>query len=197
MGKICYINGQPYIVSVPTGGKSEGEDDKHNQWDELINFLGEESNDIFHWKGICSWCQERVLASARAIRGYNSARCWLNNLATNRGVHVGFRPVLSPLNADTLKPDPSLLDDIPDGRVFALASLYMDGKVVENPENPVEEGDIPDYIPGVEITLGDRDLDKTNWLYVIKYEDLLWADRNILKRISWDDLKDQGFIAEE
>lgn len=38
---------------------------------------------------------------------------------------------------------------------------------------------------------------KKNWLYVIKHKELLWADRNILKMISWKDLKDQGFILDE
>ena len=192
MGKICYINGQPYIVSVPTGGKSEGEDDKHNQWDELINFLGEESNDIFYWKGICSWCQERVLASNRAVRGYPSARYWNSINATHRSVNVGFRPVLVPLDPDTLNPEPSLLADIPDGRVFALASLYMGKKVIKS--SVTIPGNVPNYILDEEIILGDRDANPENWIYVIKYKDLLWTDRNILKMISWDDLKQQGFV---
>ena len=195
MGKICYINGQPFMVTIPTGGKSEN--DRLNQWNKLINFLGEESNDIFHWKGICSWCQERVLASTHAICGYHSARYWNWIDSSSRCAYLGFRPVLTPLNADTLKPDPSLLKDIPNGRVFALASLYMNGKVVKNPEIPIDDGDIPNYLTGTKITLGNRDPDKKNWLYVIKYKDLLWTDRNILKNISWDDLKQQGFTSEE
>ena len=195
MGKICYINGQPYMVFLPTGGKTER--DRSNQWDEMINFLGEDCSHILHWDYIFSWCQEEASLSSHAIRGYHSARLWLHSSASGRSGYVGFRPVLTPLDTDTLKPDPSLLEDIPDGRVFSLASLYMDGKVVKNPERPVEEGDIPDYIPGAKITLGNRDPDKTNWLYVIKYKDLLWADRNILKNISWDDLKQQGFTSKK
>ena len=195
MGKICYINGQPYMITIPNGGKNKN--DYNNQWDELINFLGEESNDIFHWKEMYSWCQEEVTTLSCTTRGYYSARYWKYNSASRRHVYLGFRPVFVPLDADTLKPDPSLLADIPDGRVFALASLYMNGTVIKNPENPTDEGDIFDYIPGAEITLGDRAPDKKNWLYVIKYKDLLWADRNILKKISWNDLKEHGFIAEE
>lgn len=40
MGKICWINGQPYSVGLPTGGRHD--DDLDNQWDELISFLGED-----------------------------------------------------------------------------------------------------------------------------------------------------------
>lgn len=191
MGKICYINGQPYMVSVPTGGKSE--DDKNNQWDELINFLGADCNHIFHWERMCSWCQEKVSMPYQGcvIRGGDSARYWYSTISS-RYMNVGLRPVLVPLDPDTLNPDPSLLADIPDGRVFALASLYMGKKVIKSSVSL--PGEIPNYILGEEIILGDRDANPENWIYVIKYKDLLWTDRNILKMISWDDLKQQGFV---
>jgi hypothetical protein len=34
------------------------------------------------------------MASNRAVRGYNSARNWNNNNATNSNPNVGFRPAL-------------------------------------------------------------------------------------------------------
>lgn len=34
------------------------------------------------------------MASNRAIRGYNSARNWNNNSASNRNTNIGFRPAL-------------------------------------------------------------------------------------------------------
>ena len=45
-------------------------------------------------------------ASYRAIRGYDSARCWSHNYAANSYPNVGFRPVLelpTDLAADSLK----------------------------------------------------------------------------------------------
>ena len=89
-----------------------------------------------------------------------------------------------------------MLEDIADGEKWALASLYMNEEVHKNPNNPTHHGDVPDYIPGAEITLDDRDSNPENWLYVIKYKDLLWADRNVLKNISLKDLTNQGFISE-
>lgn len=191
MAKICHINGQPYMVSVPTGGKSE--DAKNNQWDELVNFIGEDCNNLFHWDHIFSWCQEKI-GSDSVTRGYFLPRLWNYYTASTRSVIFGFRPVLTPLDPDTMQPDISLLEDIPDGRIFALASLYMNGKVVKNPTNPTDKGNIPDYVEGSMLTFGDRDPDPANWIHVIKHKDLLWADRNILKNISWDNIQEQGFL---
>lgn len=192
MGKICWINGQPYLVSLPRGGKGY-EHIPNNPWDRLIDFFGENCDDLFHWWEMYSWCQEAVTTKICSLRGYGSARGWANGHATNKRVYIGFRPVLTPLDPDTLKPNPSLLEDIPDGSKFALASLYMNGKVIAEPQNPTDEGDIAEYIPRAKIILGDRDDSPENWLHVIKYRDLLWVDRNILNMISWKDLKAQGF----
>lgn len=191
MGKVCYVNGQPYLVSLPRGGKDEN--DRNNPWDDLINFLGENCNDIFHWENTFSWCQEDGGYLCRAVRGYYSARNWSYINATSRYVDVGFRPVLVPLDFDTMRPDPSLLEGIPDGSRFAFASLYMDGTAVPEPHNPEVRGDIADYVSNATIFLGDRDKDPKNWLHVIKHKDLLWVDRNILRSISWKELKIQGF----
>ena len=63
-------------------------------------------NQLWHWVGVYSWCQETWAenASSRAIRGYNSARYWLNS-SGHRNVNVGFRPVLEVLNTDPLISD--------------------------------------------------------------------------------------------
>ena len=64
-------------------------------------------NQLWHWVGVYSWCQETWAenASSRAIRGYNSARCWYSNYASNSFPYVGFRPVLEVLNTDPLISD--------------------------------------------------------------------------------------------
>ena len=64
-------------------------------------------NQLWHWVGVYSWCQETWAenASSRANRGYNSARRWNYNNATNRYANVGFRPVLEVLNTDPLISD--------------------------------------------------------------------------------------------
>lgn len=195
MGKICWINGQPYLVSLPTGGKRD--DSLDSQWDRMILFLGKQCNDIFHWHNMRSWCQDQYGPSYRVVRGFYSAGDWDIDEVNDRYSAIGFRPVLRPLDPDTLKPDASLLEDIPDGSRFALASLYLDGKLVDAPKKPTYEGDIANWVFGKEITFGDRHKNPRYWLHVIKHRDLLWLDRNILKTISWKDLAVQGFTGED
>lgn len=187
MGKICWINGQPYSVTLPTGGDNHG--GKNNQWDEMIEFLGEdESDSVFHWAMMTSWCQKGGWKEM-FVRGGISAR-YTGDSRTLSLQLIGFRPILIPLNEKTLIPDPELLADIPDGYRFALASLYMDNKVVQNPTKPFN---IPDYIEGADVFLGDRDANPKNWIYVIKHKGVLWSDRNLLKKISSDSLEKLGF----
>ena len=64
-------------------------------------------NQLWHWVGVYSWCQETWAenASNRAYRGYDSARYWSLDSSGNRGVYVGFRPVLEVLNTDPLISD--------------------------------------------------------------------------------------------
>ena len=64
-------------------------------------------NQLWHWVGVYSWCQETWAenASNRASRGYVSARTWNSLSSGNRGVGVGFRPVLEVLNTDPLISD--------------------------------------------------------------------------------------------
>ena len=64
-------------------------------------------NQLWHWVGVYSWCQETWAenASYRASRGFDSARNWDCNGATNQRAFVGFRPVLEVLNTDPLISD--------------------------------------------------------------------------------------------
>ena len=64
-------------------------------------------NQLWHWVGVYSWCQETWAenASCRALRGYGSARFWVNYSSGFRYVFVGFRPVLEVLNTDPLISD--------------------------------------------------------------------------------------------
>ena len=64
-------------------------------------------NQLWHWVGVYSWCQETWAenASYRAVRGYGSARFWINFTAAYSGPSLGFRPVLEVLNTDPLISD--------------------------------------------------------------------------------------------
>lgn len=64
-------------------------------------------NQFWNWMGVYSWCQEVYSgnSSLRAVRGYCSARLWINHYAAHQDVYVGFRPVLEILNTDPLISD--------------------------------------------------------------------------------------------
>ena len=136
-GKTITIDGTKYKCRLLTGGSNRRNNDwyaggtpTNNEWDRFItreevitglpapvssdldtnlNTTDHNSthNQLWHWVGVYSWCQETWAenASGRASRGCASARFWNCNSSGYRGVRVGFRPVLEVLNTDPLISD--------------------------------------------------------------------------------------------
>ena len=101
-GGVGYTLRAPSVGSSYTGsGDSERGTPKSNEWDTMLN---KNSGYIQNWNKMYLWGQDvsSVDASGRASRGYDSARYWNDNYATDSSSRVGFRPVLEVLNADTL-----------------------------------------------------------------------------------------------
>lgn len=136
-GKTVTIDGTKYKCRVLTGGNNRRNNDYYaggtptnNEWDRFItreevisglpapvssdldtslNVTDHNSthNQLWHWVGVYSWCQETYAenASYRAGRGCLSARYWDYYSSGPRGVILGFRPVLEILNTDPLISD--------------------------------------------------------------------------------------------
>lgn len=136
-GKTITIDGTKYKCRLLTGGSNRRNNDwyaggtpTNNEWDRFItreevitglpapvssdldtnlNTTDHNSthNQLWHWVGVYSWCQETWAenASSRANRGYASARYWSSDSSGYRSVDVGFRPVLEVLNTDPLISD--------------------------------------------------------------------------------------------
>ena len=136
-GKTITIDGTKYKCRLLTGGSNRRNNDwyaggtpTNNEWDRFItreevitglpapvssdldtnlNTTDHNSthNQLWHWVGVYSWCQETWAenASYRADRGYASARYWDSSSFGYRSVSVGFRPVLEVLNTDPLISD--------------------------------------------------------------------------------------------
>jgi len=136
-GKTITIDGTKYKCRLLTGGSNRRNNDwyaggtpTNNEWDRFItreevitglpapvssdldtnlNTTDHNSthNQLWHWVGVYSWCQETWAenASYRAGRGYGSARNWNIYSSGGRYVGVGFRPVLEVLNTDPLISD--------------------------------------------------------------------------------------------
>ena len=107
-GKNYASGGVGYTLRAPSvGSDSTGWDDSQrgvpqsNEWDTMLN---KNSGYIQNWNKMYLWGQDTFSGSTsrRAVRGYDSARYWINHYATSSGPRVGFRPVLEVLNADTL-----------------------------------------------------------------------------------------------
>lgn len=190
---VTWIDGLPYLVRMPNGGRLKGDP---SEWDSIIDAIGEDDS-LFHWKGVFSWCQEiRTFADTlkkAVVRGGDSARCWFKHPVILEDKGVGFRPVLVPLSKDTLEPDDSAWSSLHDGERIQIGTLYLDDIPQQNPQDPVLDGDIPEYLSGSAIKLGDSDNDTNKQLHFIKAGNILIADRNILTNMTWDTLYAQGF----
>ena len=104
-GGVDYTLRAPSVGSSYTGsGDSERGTPQSNEWDTMLN---KNSGYIQNWNKMYSWGQDvsSGFASSRARRGYDSARYWHYDYATDSGPRVGFRPVLEVLNPDTLGSD--------------------------------------------------------------------------------------------
>ena len=105
-GGVSYTMRTPSAGSNFTGsGDSERGTPQNNEWDVILNNADEY---IKNWSNFRSWGQDTNsnFTSNRAVRGYLSARFWINYYATSRSVYGGFRPVLElPAPADTLTSD--------------------------------------------------------------------------------------------
>ena len=110
-GKDYAAGGVGYTLRAPScgsgftdSGDSERGTPQSNEWDAVLN---KNSGYIQNWIQMYSWGQDAYFgnASTRAVRGYASARRWLNCPATYSYPNVGFRPVLEILNPDTLGSD--------------------------------------------------------------------------------------------
>ena len=111
------IDGVPYLCRSLKVGE---ERDVPNEWDDILNDLGED-NSLWHWDKMYFWGQEtfRKGASDRAVRGCYSARYWNSGYAPDRYVFVGFRPALEPL-----PPAPLISDSL----IGATLKLYGPSK---------------------------------------------------------------------
>ena len=111
------IDGVPYLCRSLKVGE---ERDVPNEWDDILNDLGEDDS-LWHWDKMYFWGQEtfRKGASDHAVRGYFSARFWNYYIATSRYVIVGFRPALEPL-----PPAPLISDSL----IGATLKLYGPSK---------------------------------------------------------------------
>ena len=104
-GSVDYTLRAPSEGSYRTGsGDPERGTPQSNEWDMM---LGKNEDYIKNWNYMGSWGQDTSskYSDHCATRGYNSARRWNYNDATDQDAGGGFRPVLEVLNPAELGSD--------------------------------------------------------------------------------------------
>lgn len=142
-------------------------------------------NRLMHWANEYSWCQDQGTKNPKwhAVMGYDAADGCLEGDPGQRYIFVGFRPVF-----EIASPN-----EIPDGTIAPIATLYMGNRPIKIPNNPICVGDIPEYVPGSGLEFLPTVENPDYQIQAIKVGDVLIADRNLVYLISWENLHEQGF----
>ena len=129
-----------------------------------------------------SWCADDIEASRTCVVcGYCSPGHWHRGNPVLRTPCTGFRPAF----------EVGHIPGLEDGSPVIAGTLYMDGRPVWT--NHVFACDVPSYVPRAALEIGPP-LDKPSYqIWAIKAGDVLIADRNLLRNISRQDLREQGF----
>lgn len=154
------------------------------EYDRLMDVTHEDDG-LGHWDNMFSLTSDLVVTQSPMfplncevrIRGFYSARKHYRDPVSYRFVHLGFRPAFD-LVYDHL---PS---DIEEGEAVIIGTLYMDGEPVRVPQEPVDGGDIADYIPGAKLEMRPALEDPAYQVTAILAGDVFVADRVLLKQIS-------------
>ncbi len=183
--KPIYIDGQPFIVRLLTS----------EEWDNLIDTVGAD-NKLLHYSKTASWVQDKRddWSSRRIVRGGQQAHSKNSYSESDRGPRVGYRPCLEPLNPLTYKPDISNFSNVRDGEVLTFGSLRLDDRSFSVPKSQASEGDIMNYSSSFSISIGNSTNDFSDHIQWVKAGNLLVADRNILKGVSWAQLNLYGLV---
>jgi len=89
-GHAIEIDGVPYMCRMPR---------LEDEWGEILDIVGDESDDLWHWNGRDFWGQEDQVSDnimMRRICGGSSARFPHLTTPYSHGPNLGFRPLLEP-----------------------------------------------------------------------------------------------------
>lgn len=162
------------------------------EWDQLVAAVGEDDAGT-HWKRMESWCEDKDpdVSSSKMSRGYFSPSFLMAHPASSRDGRVGLRPKVKLSDAD------AKCAELKDGESTVIGTLYMDDTPVRVPQSPEFDGDIQDYAEGAKLELREAMGDPAYQVRAYRVGDVLIADRNLLKNISWDDIKGQIKAAQD
>lgn len=189
------IDNHSWLLDLPSGDFSKTE--PLSDWDTAVASLGILKRHRLHWSEMFTICSVKSGAvKAHILRGGLSPKHHSSTLLSTSFFckFTGYRPRISPANSRAALLNNKPLRDIPNGTTFTFASLYIDGKPVNIPEDPTPYGNILDFPPGKHISIGDSDQDPAKQITWIKVNDSLIADRCLFKNVSLRSLFSAGLI---
>lgn len=186
---IIYLNNAPYEITFPTGGV-DWDDKEGNDWDRILKVyprLINRHNKI----GVGSWCleQEKPGSNKRIFRGHSFLYGRGSAHETTQCDYIGWRPMLIPLNSDTLKFDPEIFSLL-NGRKIKLGTLIVNDEIVSAPYDFIN-GSINRVVLGDDIAYDNKLID---W---VVFDGKLIALKNLLINVSWLHLEQMGFVIRE
>lgn len=212
---ITFIDGMPYAVCLPDGGK-QGQAEQ-SEFATLMRGAGLTDMHCM----MRSWCSNRFVGTvlneeegfywdaAGIVTHYDGRKeNWNVDRSDSYSYGLGFRPVLVPLDPDTLKPAPDRFGDLLNGSLVQLGTLYMDDKALLNPVDPVSSpmpdlvggfypGDVPVYEKGASLRIGDTLKDEGTQIRFVVVGGKLVSDRVILGCVSHDDLEREFHLTKD
>ena len=79
--------------------------------------------------------------------------------------------------------------------IFMFGALYLDNKIHHIPQQPMRNGDIPQYDGQAAISIGLEEKGESITWVKPNGQNLLIADRVLLVTVSWDDLERNGMVS--
>ena len=194
---IAWIDGNLYEARLPSGGQLGTR--TRSDWDRIMKETENDKDGLLHATGTYSICSDLCLKRIHLnrplciVRGHDGPKSKAVVGIDFRSSIFAFRPMLIPLDKQTMRPD-TKLSAIPSLHTRAFGTLYMDDVPVHV---PLRHERTPHYELGAEIHIGDSDrVNLDNIIRWIKTDRGWIADRALLVYVSWSDLDRNGFIAE-
>lgn len=157
----------------------------NREYHRLIEVTGGD-NAKMHWDHFMTWVNDMendygFNATYRVYFGFYSASSIFWDTPGYRGVDLGFRPAYDL--------SPGALTSVKEGEQMVMGTLFMAGKPVKVPQNPVYTGDITSYIPGAALELREPLDDPDYQVMGYRIGNAAIADRCLLNMISYADIE--------
>lgn len=193
-GHLFKLDGSLFSIGLPSGGFNTLEKGVFNDWDYAMNTLVKSSLASWDFQAAkaSSWCQKlfgQVEGKTKAIIRGGDGAYYRNTESTNiRKTSIGFRPLLCPVAKRGLnfEPNQSIFAGIPDGTQLRMYTMCVNGK-------PVRNGTLYAFRPGDQIKFTDEFFGEEYLVSWIVFNGRAIAKRNLVTKISWEDLKKQGY----